>query len=79
MYYVYILKDEKNNKRYVGFSENLKERLQSHKDKTVKTTSVSSTYILIFYCAFKNKQRALSFEKYLKHGSGHAFANKHLL
>ena len=36
-------------------------------------------YKLKWYCAFDNKKKALDFEKYLKQGSGFAFARKHLL
>ncbi len=78
MFYVYILKKETEDKLYVGFSENLKNRLNSHKEKTVKSTK-NSKYNLIWYCVFKEKHKALSFEKYLKHGSGHAFSRKHLI
>jgi hypothetical protein len=33
---------------------------------------------LITYLAFSDKELALSFERYLKGGSGHAFANHRL-
>lgn len=77
MYYVYILQSI-NGELYVGFTRDLKTRLKSHKEKTVKTTK-DSKYQLIFYCAFKEKQKAIDFEKYLKHGSGYAFVRKHFL
>jgi predicted GIY-YIG superfamily endonuclease len=78
MYYVYILKDDSRDSKYVGFSENLKTRLDAHQSKSVKTTK-NSEMQLAFYAAFRNKGTALAFEKYLKQGSGFAFANKHLL
>lgn len=78
MFYVYILKNYKTNKYYTGFSENLKKRIESHKDKTVNTTK-GGQYDLVFYCAFKDKKKALDFEKYLKQGSGFALAKKRLL
>ena len=78
MYYVYILQNLETGKSHTGFSENLKARLKSHKEKTVKTTK-SARHKLIFYSAFENKTKALNFEKYLKHGSGFAFAKKHLI
>ena len=77
MYYVYILQNT-NGRSYVGFTRDLKTRLKSHKEKTVKTTK-DSKHQLIFYCAFKDKQKALDFEKYLKHGSWYAFVRKHFL
>ena len=78
MYYVYILKNLLTGEHYTGFSENLKNRVKSHHEKTVKTTK-SAEHTLIFYSAFENKAKALEFEKYLKHGSGYAFARKHLV
>ncbi len=78
MYYVYILKNNNSKNYYTGFSENLKNRIKSHQEKTVKTTQDGS-FLLVWYCAFVNKKDALSFEKYLKSGSGFAFRNKHLL
>ena len=78
MYYVYILKNLKTGAHYTGFSENLKNRLQSHKGKTVKTTKTAE-HKLVFYSAFETKTKALDFERYLKQGSGHAFANKRLI
>ena len=77
MYYVYILRDS-TGRIYTGYSNDLKKRLQYHQGHSVNTTKNYSDPTLIWYCAFKNKQRALAFEKYLKAGSGHAFAKKHL-
>ncbi len=78
MFYVYIIKDKNTNKFYTGFSKDLKTRLKSHTEKTVKTTK-NGNYELIFYSAFQDKSKALSFEKYLKQGSGYAFARKRLI
>jgi hypothetical protein len=33
---------------------------------------------LVTYVAFSEKKKANEFERYLKSGSGHAFANRHL-
>lgn len=32
---------------------------------------------MIWYCGFPSKEKAFTFEKYLKTGSGQAFRNKH--
>lgn len=78
MYYVYILTNSRSRK-YIGFSEDLKTRLRAHQSKSVKTTKSAEGMQLVFYAAFQNKAKALAFEKYLKHGSGFAFTNKHLV
>ena len=77
MYYVYILKNTEGVK-YVGVTHDLKTRLAQHNDGKTRTTK-GSLYKIVWYCAFTNKEKAYSFEKYLKSSSGYAFANKHLL
>ena len=78
MYYVYLLTNH-GGRKYIGFSEDLKTRLRAHQSKSVKTTKSADDMRLAFYAAFKNKTKALAFEKYLKQGSGFAFTNKHLI
>ncbi len=76
MYYVYILIC-KNNIQYVGCTRNLQERITRHKNGCVITTRNILPVTLHAYFAFKTKYIAYNFEKYLKSGSGRAFANKH--
>ncbi len=76
MHYVYIL--QSSNGYYVGYSSDLNKRISQHKNKEVQTTS-HSNYELVYYFAFKTKEKALNFEKYLKSGSGFAFRNKRLI
>jgi predicted GIY-YIG superfamily endonuclease len=78
MYYVYILKLY-DGSYYVGYTENLKQRIGEHNRGIVKTTSSSLPITLVFYSAFIAKIKALQFERYLKEGSGFAFRNKHLI
>ncbi|MEK7086465.1 MAG: GIY-YIG nuclease family protein [Patescibacteria group bacterium] len=78
MYYVYILQDD-CGKLYFGYSSDLKQRIETHRYKGVSTTKSYQEPQLIWYCAFTNKKKALDFEKYLKVGSGHAFAKKRLV
>ena len=79
MYYVYILRSEKDKSLYIGLTENIKQRLKDHNEGSAKYSKTKRPYKLIWFCAFPNKARALEFEKYLKHGSGYAFTNKHLV
>lgn len=78
MFYTYIL--QINSKSYyIGYSKNLRQRIQYHKSNLVKTTKHSNTIKLIYYSAFEDKSKAIKFEKYLKSSSGTAFRNKHLV
>ncbi|HCC04887.1 TPA: excinuclease ABC subunit C [Patescibacteria group bacterium] len=79
MHYVYILKSKKDNSKYIGMTCDLKSRLQEHNNGETKSNKSKIPYVLEWYCCFNNKSRALSFEKYLKSSSGHAFRNKRLL
>ncbi len=78
MYYAYILK-LRDNTFYVGFSSNLKQRIQEHSSGMVAHTKHFLPCILSFYAAFTSKKKALEFERYLKTSSGFAFRNKHLV
>jgi len=76
--YVYILQLE-DKTYYHGFSADLKNRLENHKNGSVSSTKNLLPFKLIFYAAFSSKEKATQFEKYLKSSSGFAFRNKHLL
>ena len=78
MFYTYVLKLS-NGKFYVGFSSNLKQRIEAHEKRLVGRTKDSKSIDLVFYAAFENKSKAIKFERYLKTNSGFAFRNKHLI
>lgn len=78
MYYVYILRLI-DGSIYIGYSTNLKQRIQEHQWGLVESTKNLRPIKLIFYSAFESKNKAAEFEKYLKTGSGFAFRKKHLI
>ncbi|MBP6931719.1 MAG: GIY-YIG nuclease family protein [Candidatus Pacebacteria bacterium] len=78
MYYTYIIQSEKDNTYYYGHTDDLKKRLLEHNSGYSEYTSSKIPYHLVWYGAFLKKEKAISFEKYLKSSSGHAFANKRL-
>jgi predicted GIY-YIG superfamily endonuclease len=80
MFYTYILQSAKNNSFYTGYTT-LKPlaRLEKHNNGEVIYTSKKKPWKLIWYCAFTDEKKAIAFEKYLKIGSGFAFARKHLV
>ncbi|HTY39780.1 MAG TPA: GIY-YIG nuclease family protein [Candidatus Paceibacterota bacterium] len=77
MYYVYLLRSEKDGTFYTGFSENLARRLKEHNRQLATYTSTKAPVKLVWYSCFENKEKALDFERYLKSSSGFAFRNKH--
>jgi len=78
MWYVYILIC-KNNKQYIGCTDDLKDRIKRHEKGYVPATKNTRPIKLISYTAFSSKYSAYNFEKYLKSGSGRAFIKKHLI
>ena len=79
MVYVYLLQSEvAGGQRYVGVTSNLKQRLAHHNASNSSHTSKYLPWKLVTYVAFSEKRKAELFERYLKSGSGHAFARKRL-
>lgn len=78
MYHVYcLLTQAAPIRRYVGFTEDLRQRVQDHNNGCNPSTT-GATWRLKGYVAFDEKTQAMAFERYLKSGSGHAFAAKRL-
>jgi predicted GIY-YIG superfamily endonuclease len=79
MRYVYLLESEAfEGQRYVGVTSDLRQRLLDHNAGKSPYTSKYGPWKLVTYVAFSNEQKAEGFERYLKSGSGHAFARKRL-
>lgn len=70
MHYVYILQSYRDKSLYIGYSANLKKRVESHNSKKNTSTRHKAPYKLIFYEAFTNQDDAKNREKYLKTGWG---------
>jgi predicted GIY-YIG superfamily endonuclease len=79
VHYVYLLQSLSHpNQRYIGLTSDLKARLAKHNAGHVSHTSKFFPWKLHTYVAFSTREQAAEFERYLKSGSGRAFANRHL-
>jgi len=77
VHYVYLLQSESSAaQRYVGTTSDLKQRLAQHNAGQSAHTSKFAPWRLVTYLAFSDVRKAELFERYLKSGSGHAFARK---
>ena len=57
----------KNKKKtYVGYTNNLDERLKKHNSNTGAKSTKGYKWVLIFYKKFKTKSEAMSYEYKLK-------------
>ena len=79
MHYVYLLRSLKNSsKTYVGSTTDLNQRLETHNSGGSIHTQKDRPWELVMYLAFASEEKARDFERYIKIGSGHAFAKKRL-
>lgn len=70
MHYVYVLRSKADGNLYVGFTENLRQRLLAHNSGKNPSTQLRKPLELIFYEAFVNRFDALRRERYFKTTKG---------
>jgi putative endonuclease len=70
MHYVYVLRSTRDNGFYIGYSTNLRRRLNEHKCGISFATSYRGPWKLIYCEAYLEQADALGREKYLKSGGG---------
>jgi predicted GIY-YIG superfamily endonuclease len=79
LYYVYLIESvSTEDQRYVGMTDDLRQRLREHNAGESSHTSRFRPWKLATYIAFTDRAKAEASERYLKSGSGHAFARKRL-
>ena len=79
MKYLYILQSEQDAGHfYTGITDDLDARLSKHNLGEVAHTSKYRPWRIKTYVAFTDEDRARASEKYLKSGSGRAFAKARL-
>lgn len=79
MKYVYLLQSLSHpDQRYIGMTADIAQRLVAHNAGQSTHTSKYRPWTMISYLAFTDEAKAIAFEKYLKTGSGRAFAEKRL-
>ena len=79
LHFVYLIESiSYPDQRYVGSTSNLRARLTAHNSGCSPHTSKYRPWRIVTYLAFSSQLQAEAFERYLKSGSGHAFARKRL-
>jgi len=69
-FYVYILYNKVKNYIYIGFTEDLKQRIKEHNNGYSKSTKAYLPLELIHYEAYRNIKDAKRREMYLKTNKG---------
>ena len=76
---VYVLKNSDDQPRfYTGVTADLRARLEAHNAGRCTHTAKHRPWAVDVVITFGDEMRALKLEKYLKSGSGVAFARRHL-
>lgn len=76
---VYVIRSDISPWRhYTGITNDVQTRLNWHNAGRCGHTSVDRPWSLVVTLEFPSEQDAVRFEKYLKTGSGRAFAKRHL-
>ena len=70
MYFVYIIYSEKLNKKYIGYTKDLRKRLKDHKRGKSSFVSTGGEWKLMYYEVFKVEADARQEELFLKTGKG---------
>jgi putative endonuclease len=79
MHYVYLLRSESRPEQtYIGLTQDLRARLNQHNSGKSIHTNKFAPWRIVAYVGFADEKRAAAFERYLKSGSGRAFASRHL-
>jgi putative endonuclease len=78
MYYVYVLQSLKDKQFYVGYTDDLNNRLKEHSSGGVISTRERRPLKLVYYEDCLNQQDATKREKYLKTAWGKRYIKNRL-
>ena len=78
VFFTYVMMSERDNKLYIGFTNDLEKRIEDHRKGFVASTANRRPLKLVYYEACLNDQDALKREKYFKTGFGRRFLKNRL-
>ena len=78
MFYNYVLQSKKNKSLYVGYTNDLRERLKEHNRGLNKATKPFKPWKLIYYEACLDEEDAKRRERYLKTTQGRRLLKRRL-
>ena len=78
MFYTYTLESLKDEKMYIGYTNDLKRRLKEHNEGKNFSTAPRKPFKLIYYEAYLNKEDAKERERFFKTGWGRQYLKKKL-
>ncbi|MDO8601625.1 MAG: GIY-YIG nuclease family protein [bacterium] len=78
LHYVYVLYSTKDEKKYVGYTKDIRKRLEAHQRGLVESTANRRPLKLIYFEACLSQADATHREKYLKTYHGKMFIKQRL-
>lgn len=72
-YYTYVLLSRKDNELYIGWTDDLVQRVKLHNEGSVEATKSRTPFALVYYEACMRKEDAIAREKQLKTGFGRKY------
>jgi putative endonuclease len=76
MCYVYVLQSQKDQRRYIGLTDDISRRLKEHNNGEVSATKGRRPFILIYSERFDTRAQAAFREQHFKSGQGREELNK---
>lgn len=73
MFFIYIIKSEKDGRLYKGFTTNIERRLMEHNSGKTKSTSPYKPWKLVYTEEVESREQARKREKYFKSGIGREY------
>jgi putative endonuclease len=77
-HYVYVLKSLSDGNLYVGYTNDLRRRMEQHNDGSVRSTANRRPLELVYYEACRSREDATKREKYLKTAWGKRYIKSRL-
>lgn len=77
-YYVYVFQSLRDGAHYIGFTADLRKRMDEHQQGKSFATAPRRPFKLAYYEACRTKSDALRREQYFKHSEGRRFLAKRL-
>lgn len=78
MYFTYILKSQLIPKTYVGYTTNIKKRLEEHNQGKSNFSQRYKPWRLIYLEEFNSKKEAIRRERYFKTAAGRRWLKRYL-
>ena len=79
VYYVYVLRSLKNNKRYIGYTSKMPiDKLAEHNGGATRWTRRNRPFILLHHEEYNDAKLARQRELFLKSGKGRQWLDDHI-